>query len=46
VYWDARFLMSRMPSNGRPLEENEEEEEEEEKEWWDGPCPLFEHKFI
>jgi hypothetical protein len=21
LYWDARFLMSYMPSNGRPLEE-------------------------
>jgi hypothetical protein len=35
LYWDARFLMSWMPSNGRPLEETgegegEEEEEEEE----------------
>jgi hypothetical protein len=23
LYWDARFLMSQMPSNGRPLEEEE-----------------------
>jgi hypothetical protein len=32
VYWDARFLMSQMPSNGRPLEEVEEDAEEEEGE--------------
>jgi hypothetical protein len=25
LYWDARFLMSWMPSNGRSLEEEEEE---------------------
>jgi hypothetical protein len=23
LYWDARFLMSYMPSNGRPLAEEE-----------------------
>jgi hypothetical protein len=23
LYWDARFLMSWMPSNGRPLEEEQ-----------------------
>jgi hypothetical protein len=27
LYWDARFLMSQMPLNGRPSEEDEEEEE-------------------
>jgi hypothetical protein len=31
LYWDARFLMSSMPSNGRPEEEAAEEEEEEKK---------------
>jgi hypothetical protein len=24
LYWDARFLMSQMPSNGRPLEEEDD----------------------
>jgi hypothetical protein len=28
LYWDARFLMCQMPSNRRPLEEQEREEEE------------------
>jgi hypothetical protein len=28
LYWDARFLMSYMPSNGRPLEEEEGEGDE------------------
>jgi hypothetical protein len=27
LYWDARFLMSEMYSNGWPLEEEEEEED-------------------